>query len=320
MSITIEKEGILTTIQDTGRIGFRHLGINPNGAMDLAAARLINLLLGNYESEAVLEMHFPAPWIVFERSAVFALGGANFNAELNGEPVENWKPFYAERGSRLKFTGKSFGNRAYLTVQGGFKIEKWLGSASTNLTAKTGGVSGGKLLKNDSLFFNSETGSAPKRFHYKVSGSLIPFYSRFPTVRIIAGGEHELLTAAGELLLSRQDFVVSQNSDRMGFRLQGEPLFLIDKKELVSSAVDFGTIQLLPDGQLIILMADHQTSGGYPRLAHVVKQDLPLIAQLGANDKIAFHLISLEEAEDIQMQFEKDLRLLRIAVKYSPNI
>ena len=100
----------------------------------------------------------------------------------------------------------------------------------------------------------------------------------------------------------------------MGFRLTGEPLYLIDKIELVSAAVDFGTIQLLPAGQMIILMADHQTTGGYPRLAHIVSVDLPILAQLGAGDKINFQIISLEEAERLALEFEKDLNLLRIGV------
>ena len=101
----------------------------------------------------------------------------------------------------------------------------------------------------------------------------------------------------------------------MGFRLEGEPLYLLDNSELVSSAVNFGTIQLLPDGQMIILMADHQTTGGYPRIANVAGIDLPLLAQLGARDKVGFHLVTLEEAENLQLDFEKDLSLLKLGVK-----
>ena len=322
MSIIIQKEGILTTVQDTGRNGFRRFGINPNGAMDKTAARLINILLGNDEAEAVLEMHFPAPEITFEKSAVFALGGADFDAELNDEKLENWKPHYAGEGSTLKFTEKTFGNRAYLSVKGGFLIEKWLGSASTNLTANIGGFSGRKLQKNDRLLFKVQSSkfkvqsSKPKVQNIKISYSLIPSYSRFPTVRITAGAEFELLNAYSEQCFLQKAFTVSQNSDRMGFRLDGEPLFLLDNKELVSSAVNFGTIQLLPAGQLIVLMADHQTSGGYPRIAHIIETELPIVAQLGASDKIAFQLISLEKAENILLELEKQLNFLRVGCKF----
>ncbi|MGI8883911.1 MAG: biotin-dependent carboxyltransferase family protein [Pyrinomonadaceae bacterium] len=323
MSVLINNPGILTTVQDAGRFGFRRFGINPNGAMDKTAANLLNILLGNDEAEAVLEMHFPAPEIVFAEDTVFALGGADFSAKLNGEHLENWKPYRAEKESVLKFTGKNFGNRAYLSVTGGFAVEKWLGSTSTNLTANIGGFSGRKLKKNDRLLFKVQgsrfkvSGSKFEVPNIKISASLIPFYSRFPTVRVVAGAEFESLTALSEQTLRQETFIVSQNSDRMGFRLDGEPLFLIETKELVSSAVNFGTIQILPDGQLIILMADAQTSGGYPRIAHIIEIDLPLVAQLGANDRIAFQLISIEEAENITLEREKNLNFLRVGCKFS---
>ena len=156
MSLLIKKQGLLSTIQDLGRNGFRRFGINPNGAMDKTAARLINILLGNNETEAVIEMHFPAPEILFEEETMFALGGANFGAKLNDESIENWKIQFAESGSILKFSEKIFGNRSYLAVKGGFKIEKWLASASTNLTANIGGFDGRKLETGDRIEFNQK--------------------------------------------------------------------------------------------------------------------------------------------------------------------
>jgi antagonist of KipI len=317
MSLYFLKSGILTTIQDSGRRGFRRFGINPNGAMDQAAARLINVLLGNDETEAVLEMHFPAAEIALEENTVFALGGADFGARLDEEPVENWKIHHAKKGSLLKFSEKVFGNRVYLSVKGGFRLKKKLGSASTNLTAQFGGFGGGKLEKGARLFFNSAGFSEKTRAKARISNSLLPFYSRFPTVRVTAGAEFELLTAFGEQTFLRENFIVSANSNRMGFRLQGAPIFPHSQTELVSSAVNFGTVQLLPDGQLIVLMADAPTSGGYPRVAHVIETDLPLIAQLGAGDKIAFHLIELAKAENFLLEAAKDLQLLKIGVYYS---
>ena len=315
MSLIIQKEGILTTVQDFGRYGFRRFGINPNGVMDKTAARLINILLGNDDTEAVLEMHFPAPEIVFEKDSVFALGGADFNAKLNEESIENWRLYFAQKGNVLKFAEKTFGNRAYFSIKGGFVIEKWLGSASTNLTAQIGGFSGRRLQKGDELLFKNQKPKT-KNQNLKISNSLIPLYNSFSTIRITAGAEFESLNAFSEQSLLQKTFRLSQNSDRMGFRLEGEPLYLLDNKELISSAVNFGAIQLLPDGQLIILMADAQTSGGYPRIAHIVETDLPIVAQLGANDKIAFQLISLEKAENIRMELEKNLNFLRIGCKF----
>jgi antagonist of KipI len=314
MSIQILKSGILTTVQDSGRINYRRFGVNPNGVMDTIAARLINVLLGNDEAEAVLEIHFPAPEILFDENTVIALGGADFSPMLNGEPFDNWRPIFIKKGDTLRFEKISFGNRAYLTIKGGLKIEKWLGSASTNLAAGTGGFEGRSLQKGDSIAFKKKVNRQKAKVKYRISESLIPLYSRFPTVRVVAGAEFELLTAFSQEVFLKENFVNSSTSDRMGFRLKGESLYLLNEKELVSSAVNFGTIQLLPDGQMIILMADHQTSGGYPRIANVIGIDLPLVAQLGANDKIAFHLVNLEEAENLLLEFEKDLKLLKIGV------
>jgi antagonist of KipI len=117
----------------------------------------------------------------------------------------------------------------------------------------------------------------------------------------------------------QETFTISAKSDRMGFRLDGEPLYLLNQQEMLSSAVNFGTIQLLPDGQMIILMADHQTTGGYPRIAHVVEPDLPLLAQLGSNDKVGFHLVSVPEAENLHLAFERDLSFFRIGCKFALN-
>lgn len=319
MSLLIKKEGLLSTIQDLGRNNFRRFGINPNGAMDRTAARLINILLGNNENESVIEMHFPAPEIVFEEDAVFAIGGADFGAKLNNEEIKSWKINIAKKDDILKFTDKIFGNRCYLAVKGGFKIEKWLDSTSTNLTAKFGGTNGEKLKINDRIYFNQKQKPELKTQNskLKISNNLLPFYSCFPTVRIIKGAEFDDLTAISERDFLHETFAISQNSNRMGFRLEGKPLYLLEKRELVSSAVDFGTIQLLPDGQIIILMADHQTTGGYPRLGNIISIDLPLAAQLGANDKIGFHLISIEEAEKLLFEFERELNFLKIGSKFA---
>lgn len=321
MSIYFQKSGILTTIQDLGRRGFRRLGINPNGAMDKTAVRLINILLGNDENEAVLEMHFPAPEILFEENALMALGGADFGAKTNNNQIENWRIYLIEKGSVLKFEEKIFGSRAYLAVKGGFQINKWLGSASTNLTANAGGYQGRALKNGDRITFQQRTTNHEPRITNKISNSLIPFYSRFPTVRIVGGAEFPLLTALSEQDFLSEGFTVLPSSDRMGFRLKGEPLYLLHKKELLSSAVGFGTVQLLPDGQMIILMADHQTTGGYPRIAQVIEKDLPVLAQLGAGDKVGFHLVSLEEAESLLLDFENDLKWLKIGVtaKYAED-
>src|SRR5580765_6273619 len=135
MSLLIKKAGILDTIQDRGRFGYRRLGINPNGPMDPTAVRLLNTLLGNHESSAVIELHFPAGDFVFQRSTSFAVGGADFGPELSGHTISNWKIYNAANGDVFKFRQKRSGNRAYIAVLGGFAGDDWLGSLSTNLVA-----------------------------------------------------------------------------------------------------------------------------------------------------------------------------------------
>lgn len=316
MSILFKKAGILTTAQDLGRTGFRRFGINPNGAMDKTAARLINILLGNNENEAVLEVHFPAPQVLFEADAVIALGGADFGGKIGAEKIENWRPVLVKKGNILSFEKKISGNRAYFAVKGGFQIEKWLESAATNLKAEIGGFEGGKLKEGDRIFFNQWTKDKLQRTNYKISPSLLPLYNSFPTVRVTKGAEFKDLTEPSKQTFVLEDYKIRQESDRMGFRFEGAGLVLRNRQELLSSAVNFGTIQLLPNNQLIILMADHQTTGGYPRIAHVIENDLPLVAQLGANDKIAFKIISNEEAEKLKIEFENDLHWLKVGTAH----
>jgi antagonist of KipI len=314
MSLLCTKSGIQTTIQDLGRFGFRKLGVNPGGVMDQVAARLVNVLVGNRDSDAVLEMCFPTGSYRFESDTVFAIGGADFEATLNGERVNNWQLNFAAGGGEIEFAGKRKGNWAYLAIAGGFDIECWLDSRSTNLVARAGGFKGRTILKGDRVLLGSkELPSLGQR--RMVSRSLIPIYSRFPTVRITEGAEFNLLDTVSKRRLFERDFSISNRSNRMGYHLEGEPLSLTESVEMVSSAVTFGTMQLLPDGQIIVLMADHQTTGGYPRFGHVVTQDLPLLAQLGPSDKVGFQPVSLEAAERAMIEFQNDLNRLKVGVR-----
>ena len=320
MGIRVKRPGILSTVQDLGRLGYRRFGINANGVMDRTAARLINILLGNEENAAVIEMHFPAAEIEFENACLFAVGGADLGMKLVGVDAENWRIHRAAKGSILSFQRKLHGERAYLAVRGGFSVNKWLDSSSTNLTAIIGGTKGRKLESGDRMKFYSDQNQDNSFTRQQVSPSLIPRYSRFPTIRVIKGGEFELLSDKSQQQFEISHFQISNRSNRMGFRLSGESLKLKAPTELISSAVNFGTIQLLPDGQLIILMADHQTTGGYPRIANVIEHDLPLLAQIGANDKIAFELIDIRTAEEIAESFQRDLNLLKTGVRLCSRV
>ena len=314
MSMLIQRPGILTTVQDLGRYGNRRFGINPGGVMDPTAARLINILLDNRENDAVLELHFPAPQILFKRDAAIAIGGADFAPQLDGMPIPSWSAVNVTAGTVLKFAGKKHGNRAYLAVRSGFKVESWLGSSATNLSAKMGGFAGRRLEAGDRIEFEDDGRIISSQA--RISPWLVPHYSTSPVVRVLAGAEFHKLTDDGRERFLNGRFGISPKSDRMGFRLIGEPVELSNREEMTSSPVSFGTIQSLPDDQMIILMADHQTTGGYPRLAHVISHDLPLVAQLGPGDKLSFQLVTQNDAEALEVDLARHLKFLRVGSRF----
>lgn len=313
MAIRISKAGIFDTVQDLGRIGYRRLGIGPGGALDRSAVRIINTLLGNNENAAVLEMHFPAPSIGFETHTVFAVAGADFGPRLNSSEIPNWTAISASPGDALTFSTRRTGMRAYLAVSGGLAGERWLGSASTDLFAEKGGVEGRKLAVGDTIAGGGEADGHCLRI--APGPGILPAYSESPTLRITGGPESHLLTALGENALLTSEFSVLRDSDRMGFRLAGPAIGLIRDVELVSSPVSPGTIQLLPDGNPVVLMAGCQTTGGYPRIGQVASVDLSLAAQIGPGDRLRFRRIEDAEAEGARCRFERDLCFLRMGIR-----
>jgi antagonist of KipI len=199
-----------------------------------------------------------------------------------------------------------------LAIKGGFEIEKWLYSASTNLIARIGGK---KIEKGDSISLKT---NPVARFETvsRISLSESLFGNKNKNqIRIIEGNEFQFLTRESQQNLENQDFTISKDANRMGYKLASEPLKMAEKIELLSSAVDFGTIQLLPNGQLIILMADHQTTGGYPRIGNVISIDLQILAQKSVGESFKFKIISIEEAEALFLENERDLMRLKVGVE-----
>lgn len=279
--------------------------------MDTAAARIANILVDNDDNAPVIEMYFPAPQIGFESNASVALCGADFGAELDGHTLSNWSTTKVGAGSVLSFPRKQQGNVAYVAIGGGVDVVEWLGSSTTNLTAGVGGFEGRSLAEGDRVNYGKNKEIAD----ITLGASLRPRYSRFPTIRIVAGSEFELLTASADQDFFREGFALANECDRMGFRLAGKPLHLLHDIQLVSSAVTFGTVQLLPNGQIIVLMADHQTSGGYPKIGNVISADLPILAQCGPGDGISFQAVSLDDAQRAALEFERELNFLRVGCR-----
>jgi antagonist of KipI len=319
MSFSIIKPGLLDTIQDLGRNGFGNWGITPGGAMDSYAAQVANLLVGNSQCEAVLEIHFPGPQILFEQNTMIAITGADFSPTVNDEVIPCWQPVVVRKNTVLHFPTFIQGSRCYLSVHGGYCINKWLNSYSTSLKAAAGGWHGMPLKKGDELPFNENTiyfaGLLKKEesnfeaLPWRVNTEKV---YRFPhEIGITPGHEYSLLTPASQTAFTENNFLIHPSSDRMGYQLKGASLDLRHPLDMVSSAVSFGTVQLLPDGQLIVLMADHQTTGGYPRIAHVITAHLPKLAQLRPSDTIQFKWTDREEAELLLCGRNKELHILQ---------
>jgi antagonist of KipI len=305
------KGGMVDTFQDAGRYGHQHLGINPSGAMDLIAMNVANALVGNELNEAVLELCFPASVLLFKKPALIALGGANFNAELNGKAIPVNQSVAVPAGSELKFTKVEKGVFSYLAIHGGFGLSSWLDSYSTNMKAQVGGWKGRSLQKGDAIEFkkNISTINEVKIFPWRVN--VFDFYNDAKSIQFLPGSEFDWLNDPSKERLMKEPFMMTSLRDRMGYRLKGKELTR-EKGELISTAATFGTVQLLPDGQLIILMADHQTTGGYPRIAQVITADRSKLVQASVGDEIFFHEISLQEAEDLLLSQRKILKQIQV--------
>lgn len=318
MSLQVIKAGIMDSIQDAGRYGSRHLGINTSGAMDKPAMQIANMLVGNETEEGVIELHFPSSVFLFGYPALIAIAGADFSATVNGEPVPNLHPVWVNRNDVLQFHKPMYGVRAYLAVAGGFGLKKWLNSFSTNLKARAGGFQGHILQKGDEILFRQSFPATPGQTEFKT----LPWKAeddrgdKDKEILVLPGNEWDRLSEKSKKDFTGNPFKITQQSDRMGYLLNNNPMNAEATEELVSSAVSFGTIQLLPDGSLIVLMADHQTAGGYPRIAHVITAHHSKLAQAGAGQEIFFRFTDQATAENLYLQQQQHLQQLQNACTF----
>ena len=307
MSLVVLKPGLLSTIQDLGRHGLQHLGVPVGGAMDSRAHRLANLLVGNDENEATLEITFGGPTLRFDATACIAITGARLAPTLNGQAIANNRPLVVRQGDILAFGQREAGLRAYLAWHGGLSLAPVLGSRSTNLRAGLGGIEGRALRKGDVLHLNKPL---PAQDLDELAGRLwdLRIYlpralvaQPRPALRMIMGAHVPLFSEEALANLFSEPFRVSPDSDRMGYRLRGPRLALSEPVQLLSEAATFGSVQVPADGQPIILMADRQTTGGYAKIGHIASVDLPLVAQSVPGDSLRFSEIPLARAQQLDM-------------------
>ena len=323
MNILVKKSGPMTTLQDLGRIGFQKYGVLVNGAMDSFSSRLANILVGNSPSEAALEMTMLGATLELPAGSLFALTGADLAANIDGKPVPQFRPVYVTKVSTLRCGFSKRGCRGYFAIAGGFDVPLVMGSKSTYLRAKMGGYQGRVLQDGDSLKIGAISALAQK-FIQKLSAKAsdaaafisVPWFAPCDflfgeeVIRVVKGQQYDWFTPASIQDFFQEPYLITLQSDRMGYRLDGKPLERRDKKELVSEPVTFGSIQVPADGKPIILLADRQTAGGYPKIASVIHADLVRLAQRQPNYKLHFKEVSLAEAEHLYFQQEDYLTQL----------
>lgn len=271
-----------------------------SGAVDQYALRLANLIAGNREGEAALEITLGGLEAEFIQDSFFALTGAEAAARLNGEKVFPWSRIAAARGDRLTVEYSRKGARIYLAPAGGIDVPPVMGSKSTFLRGGFGGYRGRALKKGDLL----ECGPAGGDGLPGIPPGLIPAYADQPVLRVVLGPQDEEISAEGLSTFRSSPYVVTRQADRMGCRLEGPRIRHRQGPDIISDGTSFGSIQVPGNGQPIILLADRQTTGGYVKIATVISADWPVIAQALPGREIRFETVSLKQAREIYLQRE----------------
>jgi biotin-dependent carboxylase-like uncharacterized protein len=290
--------GLYTTIQDRGRFGYLQFGIPPCGVVDAYAYKLSNLLVGNRGDEAVLEVTVIGPVMNALEDGVIAITGADLSPHLNDSPLPLWESVPVKRGDKLSFKGLKNGCRSYIAVGGGIDAPLVMGSRSTYVGGKIGGIEGRPIVAGDRIPKGKIYGTPGKR----VPQGLIPAYSPNPTIRVILGPQDDYFSEGIQIFLN-SEFKVSSKADRMGYRLEGPVISHKEgvEKSIISEPSVPGGIQVPPDGQPIILLIE-QTVGGYTKIATVISTDLGNVGQTKPGGRIRFKAITLKEAHRLFLE------------------
>ena len=297
--LRVVEPGLLSTVQDLGRPHAAASGVPPGGAMDRFAHTAANLLVGNDRGAATIECTLRGPRLVASSACVVAITGGDFDVRLNGEGVPMWTSVSLAQGAELNVGPRRSGARAYVALAGGVAGDRWLGSLSTNLMARRGGLGGRALVVGDVISCAS-TPAGARMAGKSLVPELRPDY-RDHALRAVAGPHFDRLTAAGATAFSGSSFTLTPDSDRMGYRLSG-PRLEAQGDELLSFGLVAGAVQLPAGGSPILLMADYQTAGGYPVIAVVVSASMPVAAQLVPGDEVRFALVDLETALQLRSE------------------
>jgi antagonist of KipI len=318
MNAVVTRAGFLTSVQDLGRTGFRQFGVSTSGALDWFALRVANLLVGNDEGAAGLEITLGGLQLRFEDERIVAWCGGEFDVQIGSRALPAGHVAHLQRGDELKFGRAQIGCRCWLAISGGIEVPVVLGSRSTDLRANFGGIEGRRLREGDQLslgeFRRSETTATAGISSWTAPHDWVSPASRHPNLRFVRGVDWSRFDDVTIQRFTIHEFSISPDSDRMGVRLDGPELKREDETDLISEAVAPGTIQVPPSGKPILLLGDCQTIGGYPKIAHVITVDLGIAAQLRAGDGVRFFEVSLQDAHRLLMERKRDLERFRIGL------
>lgn len=310
MAIKVLVPGPLTTVQDTGRFGYQQFGMPCSGVMDPEAYKKANRLVGNEKGEAVLEFTLLGGMYLFDQDALIALSGADMDPTVNGTPVPMNRPLLVKAGSTLFLGPARSGCRTYLAAAGGILVPSVMGSRSTNLRCGIGGFEGRALQKGDVLMLSPQNPNAPNTIAADLERNLegqtecpseFPVHPVYPsciTLRVIEGPQADYFTEKGLYTFYSGVYTMTEESDRMGCRMEGPSIESIHGTDIISDGIVFGSIQVTPAGLPIVLMADRQTTGGYAKIATVCYSDLPLLAQCRPGASIRFQKMDFDGSFD----------------------
>ncbi len=321
MSMEIIRPGLVSTIQDLGRFGYQASGFAPTGACDSLSMRRANALVGNDPGEAVLEMMLLGVTAKFRTACVIALTGADMTPKINGFAVENGAAIRIAAGDMLELSGTRGGMCCYLAVSGGFDVPLDMGSRSTGMRFAVGGFKGRRLAAGDVLPLRAPVPDLPNFQCRRLI--TMPVFSKHVVLRAVAGPQDYMFSDSELKAFFSRPYSVTNATDRMGIRLEGEPIIPKNTSDIISDGTAFGAIQVPSGGQPIILMADRQTTGGYAKIATVITADLPRAAQMTPGSTVRFMRVTIDQAQDIlaveKMAFEEEYRLLNATYPGAPE-
>lgn len=310
--IRILSDSPLTTVQDAGRFGFQGLGVPVSGPADPCAHVLAQLLVGNDARAAGLELTLTGPAIEFTENNNIAITGADLGPRLDGTPFPAFRAMRVRKGQVLSFDGRKSGLRAYLAVSGGLDVPKVMGSCATHLPSRMGGLEGRKLRRGDEIAFlcpGAPLPAYPARAAVPEREALSP--GGAAVLRVVPGPQAGRFTPAGTRTFLTSAYQVLSQSDRMGYRLNGERIEHVSDGNILSDGIPFGAVQVPDAGQPIVMLADRQTTGGYAKIACVISADYSRIAQRMAGEWVRFEAVSVERAAGLRLEKLRRFETLR---------